>query len=1246
MEEHIIAKITERFCLDKEHGCGLLIECFPTGLGKSHEACYMMLDVIHKDPEAKFIFICNQTKNLPMDILCDIAKEEFGMSKEQVQSTVFLLKSNLDSFADNYNDAMKECINDLFNEFKVPSNVLNDAVYYRNKYLSCRKSSDNDYVEHVKKRFEDVERTFRNHLHKILGSQDTPKNRMKCIDEDRKYSWIRDLYPVVDFDSFRIILMTDSKFLHTIDPIVSSPFTIWSETDLSVTKRKNEVKDVEGAEENDYQRAGSRLTDHFIIIDEFDTFKKEMQKVIIEEQKDEVDVVQAFRHLYRDLPQWKSLPFLMIQESSWWRKNKRNSIEARFNTLIEKSQKIHDKYHMEYRFKQYRVSKSGMPVDSQAGSFIFRDYEDFNTSEGICICTEPDICYNRIIVGAKQSNTNLFKDLRSFIDSFSRLVRDLAFNYMYCQNEKEGGVGPVEGVTNDHSSFLNCVDSIIDVFDIKDNLHRLIKTKVIHNRLKTGYEKSLSLDDPTVFSRGFSYICMRDSVDRQLQTHLHYTEYDTTPEAILRHMAERTKIIALSATAELSSPICNFNLDYLRDGGVYFHEFDEVEDASVRKLLEDRNRGFVDGMCNLKCEVLSPVISYCSSSWESIFDEDTADDIFHKVGIANDQLYSGIRYVRSAQAFESFLIHDDIQSMIGFFSASVKDFDGDFSTEIVSFILQRLAIKHNICIGIRLGTTSDITLLNGGAGGPSAFFIQISGGNYDTVRDEVLDRLSGKYEGCNGVGQKVFVLTAYQTLGAGQNLQYPIPSDIREECNYIRSELHDHDMIDPRKDFDAIYLDDPTNIGPMVRYNDKESLDNYLLFAEYLDATGNITLEEKRRNIRDAFKVYCSSDHKNQPRHFKNCDAYLLAKAQVIYQAIGRMTRTGWKRKNSYIFIDNTIVKNGTFALPKEYYGSYLGYEFDTIYEKVHEISINEQEGADRLVVDHSIRRSHQIVSYLDNLRKRVYSGDSGAIDMWKRIRDFVLRNPTCPEKMEGLGDVERIILSYGYISPPEKTGRYWFALKDDFNPYGTDGLEISFKGETSKSSRKDIERKWYVVTPESAHLSMMASIGYVRVHLEKEGIPLVFTPNDRIMSPPLFRNIYMGALGEIVGKTMIEELTDHRIELSEMKSQLYEKFDYSFGDDFFFDFKDWSQTNYSDEQKTERLLQRIADKLKECNGKRVYIINIVVDGSQRYEPFHVRVCPDGREIVTVPYLYIVSDGKVIPNYEFVSKLEGDIGYE
>lgn len=74
----------------------------------------------------------------------------------------------------------------------------------------------------------------------------------------------------------------------------------------------------------------------------------------------------------------------------------------------------------------------------------------------------------------------------------------------------------------------------------------------------------------------------------------------------------------------------------------------------------------------------------------------------------------------------------------------------------------------------------------------------INSEDYDAKRVEFIQRLSK--------GEKLFVISSYNTVGAGQNLQYKAPG------NATIVAVNDYDRGDMEKDFDYIYLEKPTNL--------------------------------------------------------------------------------------------------------------------------------------------------------------------------------------------------------------------------------------------------------------------------------------------------------------------------------------------------------------------------------------------------------------------------------------------------
>ncbi len=107
----------------------------------------------------------------------------------------------------------------------------------------------------------------------------------------------------------------------------------------------------------------------------------------------------------------------------------------------------------------------------------------------------------------------------------------------------------------------------------------------------------------------------------------------------------------------------------------------------------------------------------------------------------------------------------------------------------------------------------------------------------------------------------------------------------------------------------------------------------------------------------------------------------------------------------------------------------------------------------------------------------------------------------------------------------------------------------------------------------------------------------LKFEMNEYLLSPVLFHNIYKGALGEVVGKFILNR--ELGIELSPItEPEYFEFFDYKLSSDVYVDFKNWKFTYVQDRDEIRKDILR---KLEAIGAKRVYIINVVSD--KNYKP-------------------------------------------
>lgn len=105
--------------------------------------------------------------------------------------------------------------------------------------------------------------------------------------------------------------------------------------------------------------------------------------------------------------------------------------------------------------------------------------------------------------------------------------------------------------------------------------------------------------------------------------------------------------------------------------------------------------------------------------------------------------------------------------------------------------------------------------------------------------------------------ERVFVITEYRSVGAGQNIHYEITEKIKESLNLIKLYNKEREYI--KKDFDAIFLDSP---------------------YKYL-------LDKSKLNFVDRNSL----DYKN----------YLI---KIALQSIGRINKTNLKSQSIYLFLD------------------------------------------------------------------------------------------------------------------------------------------------------------------------------------------------------------------------------------------------------------------------------------------------------------------------------------------------------
>ena len=392
--------------------------------------------------------------------------------------------------------------------------------------------------------------------------------------------------------------------------------------------------------------------------------------------------------------------------------------------------------------------------------------------------------------------------------------------------------------------------------------------------------------------------------------------------------------------------------------------------------------------------------------------------------------------------------------------------------------------------------------------------------------------------------------------------------------------------------FYVIYLEKPTNL--LVNVDSKkgieaENLIRFVYQMEFLMERGEVSRKDGIAVIKDAFICfsggYTFSGKKGEPYKTDSVNNYAL---RTLIQAVGRICRIGLKNPDIYIYVDNTILTDYDLSIVEQ---RMLNPEFAELV-KVGKIYYNGQanENLDIAVMENRAGTLALKAMQIINELKRNWTDDS--IDYWKALRELCLMRPTLSRKNVEQNSQYQLV----YMCAPGEITAYSYEQEGDYNK----NINIKFDGSLPQKMSED-----------EVHLKEIMQIPGVKALFEKHGYATSFVPNEFILTPPMFNNIYKGALGEVVGKYILEQYAG--VTLQEMPPEFFELFDYTLGNGVYVDFKLWKETMLISAEEEKK---SVLEKLDKCGGKRTVIINIMLDHNMQI------TSSDSGRIIEIPYLY------------------------
>lgn len=923
-----------------------------------------------------------------------------------------------------------------------------------------------------------------------------------------------DVYPQVEFRCKKVLIMTIHKAMYGIDPILSDKILI---TDFADKKKT------------------------LILFDESDQAAVAMRSVIIDQSMESAAGRKRFDKGYKGYLHYKDL----IDFSE-------NLSDEYYGTLLEDNLNTAKKHIQKNWNKIFKNTKHYKSIflnniedieEYRRGVFFSGPILKLNISQ------KDDkkhsfICYKE---GAKHLNLVHSENEESLSKEFKIVVPMDRFLSMAMENtttikvnlrnvvvkalenskeEFEKEVKAVSNNSSDKKQFLGYptldreIHTLLSRFENPSEIQFEQQLKeFITNRKNLIYKlegETLKLPDYTVYSQGVQFYQEEiDEKDNQHRVRLSCREISTTPEKILVELLNNndTSVVLCSATASSASVASNFDIKYLKQrlgnkiSNLSSSDRDTFDELVEKTYPKDHK---VEVVSLKKYEFPKYDASryvlpdkYMQMFSKEAQEEGKAEEWFRMTvrdlvkdnkNAPEEVRFQLSRLLQFIEAYHWFWTHDDIHSMLYFQNRS-----GD-----------KDKVQVNILSSLIDGSYKDYSDFENK-------HIRISK-DMEEVENSILKELSEDKDA------KIMLISAYGSFKAGANIQYEIPEGL--EC--ITGDIWEEEEQKQKKDWDAVYLQTPTNYL-MVKEDGNElgyekSLYNAMLTLMMLLERGCLSPADVSIWMCKALSNNFYFGEKGNPGITKDKAAWAQT---TIEQAVGRLCRTKCKPYTTYILYDESM----TPYFEKSNLEKSLTKEFRTLANYI---------------------LSHPIESQVADPSEIIRCNDAnGAQSQLDRLRRIALRYTPKPveyeENEEDDDDNDNIphivkihqIMNQSYkhtiISKPvigslddltEEDKMLTFISKCYGNWERDESRTYNFSYEGKKICPCE-NKKVYSMSPSVVRLDVLMKNDVIKRYFEKKGYATEWAREGLILHPQILATDYAGEIGEEAFKALILHYTD-----------------------------------------------------------------------------------------------------------------------
>lgn len=1129
-------------------GPGLLLAEAPTGYGKTYQSVQAIYAYLKQGGSSRILFVTPLLKNLPVDDLRR-AYEQDGRGP-MFEREVLVLRSTVDTVLDALED------------LRVPSQFQTKA--YCALEAACRKyrryhdQKGDAAAELAKELYEsirtDLEPAFRRELEAGLRKAfpGGPEKRREAIRQQARYRWIAALYPAVFWQDYKVLLFSVKKLMTRNVPVVEPSFDCLSDRML-----KNAI----------------------LCIDEFDASRAAILESLIEKSLElRADYMQLFLQVYKGIQMHQA-----SRELTALRDRYEAGRTLTWQELLEQAEKIYQDGALRYSMKTV-----GRGVD-RGRNFLFHDtsyltvLDDKRTHiRAVCNDEQAQVQiyfdtpeeYQAHKEEARLVLQTLLRRIHVFLLRFQRYVYGWADAFA---RQVNAGRQPEE----DRYQVTAAAESIFREYGLSPDQVRLM-TDGLEERV--GMPRDSVAPDLSFYENGFRLFEFIDDDRHRTQTRLQYLQLQSTPEKIMLYLCRRIKVVGLSATACLPTVLGNYDLRYLREQlGDSYRTLSADTQNAIRREMEALWAPYRDGKIRVSLEVVDRQPMPQLEQLEAIFGSRPKAQLYgQRLACLGAQQYEVERYCNLFAVMKAFWQHSEIQSFLCLNQLLPAPGKIALDEDLLRDALEDLRCRF-------------------APDGQGELLVLRSGDRFEENKADLLQNLSK--------GERRMIFSSYQTLGAGQNLQYPVRD--RTGLVPLGSGENRTDSRSACKDVDALYLGDITHVSVNIRDAENwqgKDLMQYCFQAECLYQNDEISYSILQGLLKNGIGVFSGRKEikAEAQAHIQRCPSFSGRVTRDVVQAVGRMNRTFLKRPTVYLFTTTRVLKK----LDAECLaGRLLSPEMQALAQAGRALqAAGQPTDTAHLEAERVAARGN---AYLMRMLSVPWTAES--MSLWKQLRRTVLCHPRAEA---ALRQTDPVVRTY-YLPLPPGQSRYFYAQKGDFS-------EVRLAPGADKEAFAAALRKEHFsagpteVSAEEARLPVLLRYPGLRAHFEAEGWATEFGDGPYMLSPVLFQNVYKGALGEVVGAYILRQ--ELGLCLRDIEDPAcFECFDFAGPDGTWFDFKHWKSSTRQDEDAVRR---KTLAKLDAVGGRRAFLINLIA------EPSFAPACTADDRLVELPGL-LLPDGTV-----------------